>query len=383
MNGIYIGNNKMLIKPLFGGKLLAYADDYSLMPDLVFNGVFEPALTNYFIKKIKPGNVVIDVGANLGYYTVLFSYLVGESGLVFSYECNSKNFEILKENININAISNERVKLIKKAVYSCDTHLEFYSTEKFTGNGSLIKYDEQYYKYFHNDSIINEKVECEPLDKYNFLQHIDLIKIDIEGAELHAFKGMEELLAKNKVGEIIFELNRLRTTDNDWDELHRLLQDYQLKFNLSFCVLNEKGEVIEVDLQTIFNQDFIDAVIIKVKNENNVVISNQLEQLKNLLDTCQEAIDYYVNSLMDKNSINNIFIIDELNKVVDVIEEHLVTLVKSYNIPSRSTIYELKTFINELLKLTNNESSNEQLLMIGQKTRDLIIFWSEEIKRIN
>lgn len=71
--------------------------DLSLMPDLIQTGVIEPSLTNFLINSVKVSSTVIDVGANIGYFTVLLGYLVGPSGKVISYEANPTIFSLLQD----------------------------------------------------------------------------------------------------------------------------------------------------------------------------------------------------------------------------------------------------------------------------------------------
>lgn len=60
--------------------MLTYADDLSLTPNLVFDGILEAPLTKYFISVIKQGDVIFDLGANIGYNTLLLGYLTEKKG---------------------------------------------------------------------------------------------------------------------------------------------------------------------------------------------------------------------------------------------------------------------------------------------------------------
>ncbi|NPV52973.1 MAG: FkbM family methyltransferase [Firmicutes bacterium] len=117
MHGVYIGNNRMLVSPLWGGRLIVPADDLSISPDLIINGVIELPLTKFLLHQVKAGQVVVDIGANIGYYSVLLGHLVGPVGHVFACEANPYLIPILADNLSINYLS-DRTSIINKAIYS-------------------------------------------------------------------------------------------------------------------------------------------------------------------------------------------------------------------------------------------------------------------------
>ena len=66
----------------------------------------EKTIVNLVKNEIKKGDVVIDIGAHIGYYTVLFAKLVGPEGRVFAFEASPTNFKILKKNVDVNGYQN-------------------------------------------------------------------------------------------------------------------------------------------------------------------------------------------------------------------------------------------------------------------------------------
>lgn len=157
-------------------------------------GVLEPLETNLFKKSIKGGNIVLDIGANIGYYTLIAAKLVGEKGRVYAFEPDKDNFEILKKNVAINGYKN--IILINKAVSNKTEKLKLYISEKDMGSHSLYK-QEKNQKFVLIDSI--------KLDDFFKDEKINVIKIDIEGAEFKAFKGMNTLLSQNDNLKIFME----------------------------------------------------------------------------------------------------------------------------------------------------------------------------------
>lgn len=120
-----MGNNKMIIKLAYNGMLTISSNDLSIMPTLVTTGIMEGPLTNYYLKNIQLGDKVVDIGANVGYFTVLAAKLVGENGTVIGYEANPEVYSILRDNISMNWLT-KQTKLYNKAIFSQKSSIEFY-----------------------------------------------------------------------------------------------------------------------------------------------------------------------------------------------------------------------------------------------------------------
>ena len=80
--------------------------DYKMLSQLQSGEVYEPEITKFISQELKPGNTLMDIGANNGYYSILASQLVGPTGKILSYEPNPKTFNRLLRNIRINDIKN-------------------------------------------------------------------------------------------------------------------------------------------------------------------------------------------------------------------------------------------------------------------------------------
>lgn len=246
MRGLYIGNNRLLVYPLWGGKLIALADDLSISPDLAIHGLIEPPLTKFFLQEVKAGQTVVDVGANIGYYSVLFGHLVGRAGRVFAYEANPHIIPILMDNLSVNYL-HEWCRVINKAAYSSEGTIVFHCSKRFVGNSSIHKQGEEYFENYV-DNIETVEVPSEPLDSLlDHVQHVDLIKIDIEGGEYHALLGMQQLLRKAAVRTVVFELNK-QMLQGDWDGLFEILYEVQDECGFSFYTLSDEGTLVSVDL---------------------------------------------------------------------------------------------------------------------------------------
>ena len=69
-------------------------------------GNWEPSETAWFLRTVKPGDIIVDAGANVGYYTVIGSRLVGDRGKVYAFEPDPSNFELLRKNVELNGLKN-------------------------------------------------------------------------------------------------------------------------------------------------------------------------------------------------------------------------------------------------------------------------------------
>jgi FkbM family methyltransferase len=156
---------------------------------------FEPLETEIVKKYVKKGNVVLDIGANIGYYTLIFAELVGEQGEVYAFEPSPENFSLLERNIKMNALKNVTSQQFAISNRSGKTRLYLSSNP-----GDNRIYDA------HDGSHSIEVVTVRLDDYFNdYNKKIDFIKMDIQGAEWAAIQGMSEIINKNRGLKILME----------------------------------------------------------------------------------------------------------------------------------------------------------------------------------
>ncbi|MEM4406494.1 MAG: FkbM family methyltransferase [Candidatus Methanomethylicaceae archaeon] len=151
-------------------------------------GTYEPLITARITEIAKPGFVCMDIGAHHGYYTLLMSRLVGESGRVYSFEPDTKNYSYLVETINVNGLTNVeshnigirevsgRFALCRERSSSMNRVLPISEMER-KPNWSEIN------AVSLDDFIVNSEIE-----------KLDFVKIDVEGSENEVLKGMQVTL---------------------------------------------------------------------------------------------------------------------------------------------------------------------------------------------
>lgn len=152
---------------------------------LSVNHEFEPCETRLFDEQLQEGDVVLDVGANIGYYTLLAARKVGAKGRVYAFEPDPTNFSLLRRNVELNGYSN--VTLVNQAVGETSGYLKLYLSDVNAG-------DHRTYESAGNRRAIT--IPCTSIDDYFKGQErkLDFIKMDIQGFECRALRGMRDTL---------------------------------------------------------------------------------------------------------------------------------------------------------------------------------------------
>ena len=131
---VYMGNNIALLCTTNYNKMYVDTRDLLIAPWLLIHGEWEPEETELVKKLIKPGDIFVDVGANLGYYALLAAR-VGASH-VYAFEAQPSTYELLGKNVIINWMT-KFITYEHLAVYSHTTDLEFFVRNNYPGNSSL------------------------------------------------------------------------------------------------------------------------------------------------------------------------------------------------------------------------------------------------------
>ena len=139
---------------------------------LSVGGVYEPMTTRIMKEIIKPGMDVVDIGANIGYFTLLMAKLTGDNGRVYAFEPEDKNFESLIRNIGLNGFKN--IVPYRFALSDESGEAKLYISEYESGEHSMISQD---------DKSTSVDIKTIKLDSA-IITKVDLIKCDTEGNEM-------------------------------------------------------------------------------------------------------------------------------------------------------------------------------------------------------
>jgi FkbM family methyltransferase len=165
--------------PLRGKKWIAGSSNHGC-----WLGSYEYEKQMAFCREVRKGSVVYDLGANVGFYSLLASTLAGNEGMVFSFEPSPRNLHYLSKHVELNRISNCRI--FDVAVSSSDGVAQFYLDPNHA-EGRLIPGEQKHtvpVKTVKLDTLVFSRKMAPP----------DLLKCDIEGGEYEALKGAEATL---------------------------------------------------------------------------------------------------------------------------------------------------------------------------------------------
>lgn len=151
-------------------------------------GLYEPRATELIKSSLKPGDLFVDIGANIGYFSLLAARTVGDSGQVIAFEPVPAVREALLHNLSLNQVGNVIVRA--EALGPTEGEVRFYcGPDGDTGLASLRALDQ-------GREIVVNQVAFDQLDRPK--RRVAFVKIDVEGAELHALSGMQKCLRRDQ-----------------------------------------------------------------------------------------------------------------------------------------------------------------------------------------
>ena len=183
------GCDYVMVSNVNGFTMLVSSTDAGIGRELAFYRVHEPTVTKLLPGFVRLGDTVLDIGANIGYYTLLFSQLVGPTGMVIAVEPHPENVHSLELNLRLNRVSN--VKIVPVAISD-----EIGTAQMFVSQGSnwhslLLT------EWSSGQSITVSTTTVDAL-AHQLERPIDIIRMDIEGWEAKALQGAEGTLKRDK-----------------------------------------------------------------------------------------------------------------------------------------------------------------------------------------
>lgn len=242
----------VVLVEILGNKLYADTSDKDITPKFLTDGFNEEKYeTALFEKIVEEEMIVVDVGANVGYYSLLAARLVGNSGMVYAFEPMPKSYELLCKNIDLNHYDN--VIAINKAVSNRSGRAKFWYERDWWGSPSfsqLCVLTVSKHKTFEEGGFI--EVETIALDEFfeNVVGNlkVDVIKVDTGGAEGLVTEGVEKIFRSNNNLKVFMEWWPDALNDLGTDPLQLLYKLQEYGFEIKF--INEAKQVIEpIDIE--------------------------------------------------------------------------------------------------------------------------------------
>jgi FkbM family methyltransferase len=199
----YLGDHEVLTRVLGRYKMYVDTTDVWISSHLMLDGFWEIWVTEAIVSLVKPGMVVADVGANLGYFTLIMADLVGPSGRVHSFEPNPVILDKLKRNVTVNGYySNTHVHDVALAETNGET-VQFHVPKENPGGGAITR---------HANLLQDGAIEITTarLDSRPDWSQIQLMKVDVEGAEELVWRGAQGLLQGSALKTVLMEFNTKR-----------------------------------------------------------------------------------------------------------------------------------------------------------------------------
>jgi FkbM family methyltransferase len=217
-----------------GCKMYVDPTDVGIVSHLLADGVYEPRTTALFKSLLKTGMVVFDIGANFGYYGLIAAQVVGSTGKVYALEPEPNNFRLISSNIKVNGFSN--MIPLQVAVSNEKGRATLFLDKTNLGAHSV-----------HHGNVLEAggaaEVEATTLDSLVesriVTERVDLITMDVQGAEGLVFEGAEQTLRRNNVKVLMeFWPYGLRNIGTDPRDLIRKIYDY----GFAVTLIDEPGQ---------------------------------------------------------------------------------------------------------------------------------------------
>jgi FkbM family methyltransferase len=232
---VYLGEATVLCRVL--GKYLMYADaqETGITPHLVMDGYWESWITVALARRLRPGWHCLDIGANHGYYTLIMADAVGREGRVVPVEPTPRLADLLRRTLDVNGFPT--VAVAPEAASDTDGEtLQLVIPPRRSMNARLSQVAGP------TDAVVDvETVTVDTLTRE--WPRVDLIKIDVEGAEESVWRGMQRTIADNPGLVVILEFNVERYQDP-----RSFLRDIELAgFRLRYIEIDAEVKNVTVD----------------------------------------------------------------------------------------------------------------------------------------
>lgn len=241
--------DEIVVETVHGYRIVLDGRDISLTPELVFRGYYELPEENFLKRFVKSGDWVVDVGANVGSFSLLAAQLVGPFGRVFSFEPNPRPSELMSRSLVINWM-HERVVQRRVAVGDRAGIVELSFISNRLGDAQVDHQEvrglarSQTLRLLDQEQPVFIKVPCVRLDdEFPIDLPIKVLKIDVEGNEGQVLAGAARLVSRRCIDFIVLEMLH-EAAGLRWDETLAQVQQIT-SWGYKVCTLTDDGSLVE------------------------------------------------------------------------------------------------------------------------------------------
>lgn len=235
---VYLEEKTALMRLFDGQKMIISLEDMAIMPHMVFDGVWEPYITIAWLEVAKRANTIIDVGSNIGYYSLISAKEKNnkDKHKIIGFEANPYLAAIASKNMAINWKS-DVVKIENMAITDHDGPVNLTVLDDFIGCSSLAT-EEGLKNYLEGELTINVgeilEVTGISLDSYcekKSINEVDLIKVDVEGLEYAVYQGSKNIIMSSPSMTMFIEF-----TNAAYENAPKFFETLQKDFNHMYLI---------------------------------------------------------------------------------------------------------------------------------------------------
>jgi FkbM family methyltransferase len=263
MSGVYMGGNVVMTKIWSGHLFLAFTNDMITTPHLISIGMNEPHNTRALLSLVKAGDVVVDIGANVGYFSVLAGWKANPDGQIWAFEPNPNVYGILSDNLFINGYKG-MMKLCRKALSDRSGKTNMRIFPGYEATSSIREMSDEFVRHTADETGREShliEVETVTLDEVMAdVPEIHFMKIDAEGHEPAIMRGAEAILRRSNNIKILMEfvppIMGAAATRDHIDFLRRL--------GFVFHHIQFDGNIMaNINDDYLMNSNFLDLILVK------------------------------------------------------------------------------------------------------------------------
>jgi len=245
VNYAYLGNNRAVAVTDYGCRILIDTRNKQHLK-IISHGVYEKAVGWAINQYLKPGEVFVDVGANIGFFTLMACKIVGPKGKVFAFEPNPVIYDMMDTSVFANSFG-KRCVTRNIGIFNKEGNLDLTWDDANHGGGRLVTHDQTHIE--KNMATVKLKKLDDILSRNE--KPVSVIKIDTEGCEPYVLEGAEKTLKNNPNCTVIAEWSPrfVKGRSYDFDKYMDFLFD---TFN-SIELLVKVNGTVKMDRETLIN----------------------------------------------------------------------------------------------------------------------------------